>query len=106
MNKYFTEGEWVYENIKYSWLNIVVYFDGVKFCNVELVLYMLFKWFYVKGIGKIVRCIRKKRFTKKFLIRRYYLMWFVIKLCFLVLVYFDLSVDVFKNLNFVYFERK
>lgn len=36
------EGEWVYENIKYSWLNIVVYFDGVKFCNVELVLYICY----------------------------------------------------------------
>lgn len=106
MNKYLTEGEWVYENIKHSWLNIVVYFDGAKPCNVELALYMSFQWSHVKGTGKIVSCIRKKRLTKKSPIRRYYLMWFVIKSCPLALAYFDLPVDVFKNLNLVYFERK
>lgn len=106
MNKYLTEGEWVYENIKHSWLNIVVYFDRAKPCNVELALYMSFQWSHVKGTGKIVRCIRKKRLTKKSPIRRYYLMWFVIKSCPLALAYFDIPVDVFENLDLVYFERK
>lgn len=57
MNKYLKEGEWVYENIKHSWLNIVVYFDGEKPCNVELALYVSFQWFHVKGTGKIVNLV-------------------------------------------------